>query len=186
MDTIITALVISALAASPIIIALLVVDGIISFPKKEDDRDRIHDAVRDGVAKYDMDDDDKDLGDIADEIVEIKYGGGVGIMDVEEARKIREEALEDYKELARLDYLPEVESAIKGAAEKGHSNTSIKLGGGYKEREPVPDKKVVDEVIRTLRSRGFGAEDEFVDVVDLGGILEHHASRHGRTIKIKW
>lgn len=107
-------------------------------------------------------------------------------MNVEEARKIREEALEDYKELANLKYLPEVESAIKDAAEEGHSNTSIKLGGGFMDRDPVPDKKVVDEVIRTLRSRGFEAEDEFGDVVDIGGIIEHHASRHGRTIKIKW
>ena len=106
-------------------------------------------------------------------------------MNVEEARKIREEALEDYKELANLTYLPKVERAIKDAAKKGHSNTSIKLGGGFME-EPVPDKKVVDEVIRILRSRGFGAEDEFGDVPGKGGILEHHASLHGRTIKIRW
>ena len=106
-------------------------------------------------------------------------------MNVEDARKIREDALEEYKKLAKLNYLPEVESAIKSAAEKGHSNTSIKMGGGFMNK-PVPDKKVVDEIIRILRSRGFRAEDEFVDVVDFEGILEHHASLHGRTIKIRW
>lgn len=106
-------------------------------------------------------------------------------MNVEEARKIREEALEDYKELANLIYLPKVESAVKSAAEEGHSSTSIRLGGGFM-NEPVPDKKVVDEVIRILRSRGFEVEDEFADVNDIGGIIEHHASRHGRKIKIKW
>lgn len=106
-------------------------------------------------------------------------------MHVEEARKLREESLKEYKELAKLNYLPKVESAIKNAAEKGHSYTSIRLGGGFMD-EPVPDKKVVDEVIRILRSKGFGAEDEFEGVDDIGGIREYHASRHGRTVKIKW
>lgn len=106
-------------------------------------------------------------------------------MNVEEARKIREEALEDYKELANLIYLPKVESAVKSATEEGHSSTSIRLGGGFMD-EPVPDKKVVDEVIRILRSSGFEAEDEFEGVDDVSGIREYHASRHGRTIKIKW
>lgn len=106
-------------------------------------------------------------------------------MNVEQARKIREDALQEYKKLAELNYLPKVESAIKSAAEEGHSNTSIRLGGGLM-NEPVPDKKVVDEVIRILRSRGFGAEDWFADVNDIGGIIEHHDSRHGRKIKIKW
>ena len=73
------------------------------------------------------------------------------MMHVEDARKIREEALEEYKKLAELNYLPKVESAIKSAAEEGHSSTSIKLGGGFME-EPVPDKKVVDEVIRDRKS----------------------------------
>ena len=107
------------------------------------------------------------------------------MMNAADARKIREEALEDYKELANLIYLPKVESAVKSAAEEGHSSTSIRLGGGFMD-EPVPDKKVVDEVIRILRSGGFEAEDEFADVNDIGGIIEHHASRHGRKIKIKW
>ena len=106
-------------------------------------------------------------------------------MNAEDARNIREEALKDYARMAELVYLPKVESAIKSAAEKGHSNTSIKMGGGFMNK-PVPDKKVVDEIIRILRSRGFRAEDELVDVVDIGGILEHHASRHGRTVKIRW
>ena len=107
------------------------------------------------------------------------------MMHVEDARKIREEALEEYKKLAELNYLPKVESAIKSAAEEGHSSTSIKLGGGFME-EPVPDKKVVDEVIRILLSRGFEAEDEFEGVDDVSGIRELHASRYGRTVKIKW
>lgn len=107
------------------------------------------------------------------------------MMHVEDARKIREDALEEYKKLAKLNYLPKVESAIKSAAEDGHSNTSIRLGGGFME-EPVPDKKVVDEVVRILRSRGFGAEDEFEGVEDVSGIRELHASRYGRTVKIKW
>lgn len=106
-------------------------------------------------------------------------------MNVEDARKIREDALEEYKKLAKLKYLPEVESAIKSAAEEGHSSTSIKLGGGFMD-EPVPDKKVVDEVIRILRSRGFEAEDEFEGVVDVSGIREYHARQHGRMINIKW
>lgn len=107
------------------------------------------------------------------------------MMHVEHARKIREDALQEYKKLAELNYLPKVESAIKSAAEEGHSNTSIRLGGGLM-NEPVPDKKVVDEVIRILRSRGFEAEDEFEGVDDVSGIRELHASRYGRTIKIKW
>lgn len=106
-------------------------------------------------------------------------------MHVEDARKIREEALDGYKKLAKLNYLPKVESAIKRVAEEGLSSTSIKLGGGLME-EPVPDKKVVDEVIRILRSRGFEAEDEFEGVDDVSGIRELHASRYGRTVKIKW
>ena len=106
-------------------------------------------------------------------------------MHVEEARKIREDALGEYKKLAKLSYLPKVESAIRSAAEEGHSNTSIRLGGGFMD-EPVPDKKVVDEVVRTLRSRGFEAEDEFGGADDIGGIIEYQARRHGRTIKIKW
>ena len=106
-------------------------------------------------------------------------------MNVEDARKIREDALKEYKELATLIYLPKVESAIKSAAEEGHSSTSIRLGGGLMD-EPVPDKKVVDEVVRILRSRGFEAEDEFEGVDDIGGIIEYHASRYGRTVKIKW
>lgn len=107
------------------------------------------------------------------------------MMHVEDAIKIREDALQEYKKLAELNYLPKVESAIKSAAEEGHSSTSIKLGGGFMD-EPVPDKKVVDEVIRILRSSGFGAEDEFEGVDDISGIREHHASRYGRTVKIKW
>ena|SRR5699024_3224141 len=106
-------------------------------------------------------------------------------MNVEDAIKIREEALGEYKELAKLNYLPKVESAIKSAAEEGLSNTSIRLGGGLMD-EPVPDKKVVDEVIRILRSRGFEAVDEFEGADDIGGIREYHASRYGRTVKIKW
>ena len=106
-------------------------------------------------------------------------------MNVEDARRIREEALEEYKKLAKLNYLPKVESAIRSAAKDGHSYTSIRLGGGFMD-EPVPDKKVVDEVIRILRSKGFGAEDEFGCADDSVGIIEYHASRHGRTIKIKW
>ena len=106
-------------------------------------------------------------------------------MHVEHARKIREDALQEYKKLAELNYLPKVESAIKSAAEEGRSNTSIRLGGGLM-NEPVPDKKVVDEVIRILRSRGFEAEDEFEGVDDVSGIRELHASRYGRTVKIKW
>src|SRR5699024_5350266 len=105
--------------------------------------------------------------------------------NVEDAIKTREEAVAEYKKLAKLNYLPKVESAIKRAAEEGYSNTSIRLGGGFME-EPVPDKKVVDEVIRILRSRGFGAEDEFEGADDIGGIREYHASRYGRTVKIKW
>lgn len=107
------------------------------------------------------------------------------MMHVEDARKIREDALEEYKKLAKLNYLPKVESAIKSAAEEGHSSTSVRLGGGFMD-EPVPDKKVVDEVIRTLRASGFEAEDEFEGVVDVSGIREYHASQHGRTVKIKW
>ena len=107
------------------------------------------------------------------------------MMHVEQARKIREDALQEYKKLAELHYLPKVESAIKSAAEEGLSNTSIRLGGGFME-EPVPDKKVVDEVVRILQSRGFEAEDEFEGVDDIGGIIEYHASRYGRTVKIKW
>ena len=107
------------------------------------------------------------------------------MMHVEHARKIREDALQEYKKLAELNYLPKVESAIKSAAEEGRSNTSIRLGGGLM-NEPVPDKKVVDEVIRILRSRGFEAEDEFEGVDDVSGIRELHASRYGRTVKIKW
>ena len=106
-------------------------------------------------------------------------------MNVEEARKIREEALEDYKELANLIYLPKVESAVKSAAEEGHSSTSIKLGGVFMD-EPVPDKKVVDEVIRILRTRGFEAEEEFGYAHDIGGVIAYHASMLGRTIKIEW
>lgn len=106
-------------------------------------------------------------------------------MNVEDARKIREDALEEYKKLAKQKYLPKVESAIKSAAEEGHSYTSLRLGGGFMD-EPVPDKKVVDEVVRILRSRGFGAEDEFEGVDDVSGIRELHASRYGRTVKIKW
>ena len=107
------------------------------------------------------------------------------MMNVEDAIKIREDALQEYKKLAELNYLPKVESAIKSAAEEGHSNTSIRLGGGLM-NEPVPDKKVVDEVVRILRSRGFGAEDEFEGVDDVSGIRELHASRYGRTVNIKW
>lgn len=106
-------------------------------------------------------------------------------MNVEDARKIREDALEEYKKLAKQKYLPKVESVIKSAAEEGHSYTSLRLGGGFMD-EPVPDKKVVDEVVRILRSRGFGAEDEFEGVDDVSGIRELHASRYGRTVKIKW
>ena len=106
-------------------------------------------------------------------------------MNVEDARRIREDALEGYKKLAKLNYLPKVESAIKRAAEEGLSNTSIRLGGGFMD-EPVPDKKVVDEVIRILRSSGFEAEDELEGVDDVSGIRELHASRYGRTVKIKW
>lgn len=107
------------------------------------------------------------------------------MMHAEDARRIREEALDGYKKLAKLNYLPKVESAIKSAAEEGLSSTSIKLGGGFM-NEPVPDKKVVDEVIRILRSRGFEAENGLADVVDLRGIIEHHARQYGRTVIIKW
>lgn len=107
------------------------------------------------------------------------------MMHVEDARKIREDALEEYKKLAKLNYLPKVESAIKSAAEEGHSSTSVRLGGGFMD-EPVPDKKVVDEVIRILRSRGFEAEDEFGGADDSVGIIEYQARRHGRTVAIKW
>lgn len=107
------------------------------------------------------------------------------MLNVADARKIREDALQEYKKLAELNYLPKVESAIKSAAEAGHSSTSIRLGGGFMD-EPVPDKKVVDEVIRILRTRGFEAVDEFEGAVDIGGLMEHHASRYGRTVKIKW
>src|SRR5699024_11056140 len=106
-------------------------------------------------------------------------------MNVEDARRIREEALGEYKELAKLNYLPKVERAIKSAAEEGLSNTSIRMGGGLMD-EPVPDKKVVDEAIRVLRSRGCAAGDECEGADDIGGMREYHASRYGRTVKIKW
>ena len=107
------------------------------------------------------------------------------MMHVEDARKMREDALEEYKKLAKQKYLPKVEGAIKSAAKDGHSYTSIRLGGGFMD-EPVPDKKVVDEVIRLLQERGFEAEDEFEGVDDVSGIRELHASRYGRTVNIKW
>ena len=106
-------------------------------------------------------------------------------MNAEDARKIREDALQEYKKLAELNYVPKVESAIKRAAEEGHSSTSIKLGGVFMD-EPVPDKKVVDEVIRILRTRGFEAEEEFGYAHDIGGIIAWYASMLGRTIKIEW
>lgn len=107
-------------------------------------------------------------------------------MNVEDARKIREEAMENYERLADLIYLPKVEREIKEAAEKGHSNVEVRLGGGFMQDEPVPDKKVVDEILRTLEIRGFEAKDEFTGEDDRTGMLEYHAKQHGRVIKISW